>query len=159
MGKWKWHIGGSLSLSKGERGWVRGSGVVQGFDVLLKPLDQFYKPEGVGLEEMHKVGVGFFAIAVDVAAIHTQEDISDTKGDTFIAVHEWMVHGQALKNSSGLFCEALIVSNLRAHQSGLQCPDVTEAKSASKLLNQIVMDSDDFLNSWEMLGHYSANNS
>ncbi len=70
-----------------------------------------------------------------------------------------MVHCQALKESSGLFREILIVADLRAHQSGLQCPNVTEAKSASKLLNQIVMDSDDFLNGWETLGHYSANNS
>ena len=72
----------------------------QSFSLLHKlsqPWLQTGQVEGARVEHLHHFGIDLRRLSPESPAIDSQEDIHGGEGNSFVAIDEWMVDGQALE--------------------------------------------------------------
>jgi hypothetical protein len=79
-------------------------------------------------------------------AIDTQENIGSRKRHPFVAIHEGVVHGDALHEGCGLRYKISVVAGLRSKKCTFQRPSVTKTGPTSMALDKDSVDCESILN-------------
>lgn len=119
----------------------------------FEPFSQLLKPKCTLLKQVHKVSIGLIGISFDVRAVEPQKGIGHEERCALVAVHKWVVVRQALHQCRGLVEQALVVTELWAHECGFERAHISDARGSPERLDQQFVDRQHFLKG-RGLAHY-----
>ncbi len=117
-----------------------------------QPWNEVLQVEGSLLEKLHHGCVDRVRVGCNPITVDTQKNVDDSKGDSFVAVHEGMILNQAFQKSRRFLNDGFVVPRLRAMQTRLQRANISDAGRSAIALDELLM-KEECVRSRDVLGH------